>query len=128
MTSMVSPIRQSHEGAVASLDCLRYAFTEVGRGIAVDFNIAGATLKLSFTATGPVYDYDWVEWTSSRHYEQFGLVRGVIETADRTVEFNGYGTRDHAWGTTRQCAMAALAMDHGSFSGRQGMGCLHRRL
>jgi hypothetical protein len=53
---------------------------------------------LTFDGYGPVFDYDWVKWTHSHHYEQFGSVNGTVRVGKRLVAFAGSGTRDHAWG------------------------------
>jgi hypothetical protein len=79
-----------------------FRVTRPGSAVRVTADTPALMFDLAFDAYGPIFDYDWVDWTNSHHYEQFGRVTGKIRMAARELQFIGSGTRDHAWGTRGQ--------------------------
>lgn len=69
-----------------------------GQTVQVTADSPELNLDLTFDGYGPVFDYDWAQWTHSHHYEQFGYVSGAVRIGQREFAFTGDGTRDHAWG------------------------------
>ena len=43
-------------------------------------------------------DWEWEDLTNSKHYQLAGKVHGKGVVGGRTIEFDGYGERDRAWG------------------------------
>lgn len=61
------------------------------------------SVDLSFSAFTPPYDYNAYKESlpkevAAEHYEQSGLVKGMVKVRGREVKFNGTGQRDHSWG------------------------------
>jgi len=92
------PYSGPHRGTTACVGTLRHTFEQPSQAVSFSLAVPQVTLDLQFASMGPVYDYDWEMWTASRHVEQFGAIRGVLRTPDREIAFEGFGTRDHAWG------------------------------
>ena len=45
-----------------------------------------------------LFDLAGVRKIASEHYEQSGIVKGIIKLGDKTINFDGLGHRDHSWG------------------------------
>ena len=41
---------------------------------------------------------EWMEWTTSGHFEQFGTVKGEIQIGSEKIEVDDLSARDHSWG------------------------------
>ncbi|MCB1668247.1 MAG: hypothetical protein R3E73_10890 [Porticoccaceae bacterium] len=61
-------------------------------------------VEYHFEANHPAYAYSTHEngcpqWIANDRFEQQGRAHGKVEFDGRTIEFDGYGQRDHSWGT-----------------------------
>lgn len=57
-----------------------------------------------FDANHPAYAYSThsngcPQWIADDRFEQQGYVKGSVEVDGREIEIDGYGQRDHSWGT-----------------------------
>ncbi len=68
------------------------------------WNSPKAKLDLTFEAFHPPYAYGAHEdgcpsYTATDRIEQSGTLKGTIEVAGKTFAYDGFGHRDHSWGT-----------------------------
>lgn len=63
-----------------------------------------ASVDFRFEAMHPAYNYGahaggCPAWMADDRFEQSGTVRGVLRLGEREIAFEGFGHRDHSWGT-----------------------------
>lgn len=63
-----------------------------------------ASVDFTFEAMHPAYNYGahaegCPSWMADDRFEQSGSVRGVLRLGGRELVFDGFGHRDHSWGT-----------------------------
>jgi hypothetical protein len=77
---------------------------------------SGVTADLTWTSICAPYDWKWWKETNSRHFEHPGRVQGTIKIGGRTIQFNGFGQRDRAWGSRDNAKFAQALWTPAIFS------------
>jgi hypothetical protein len=92
------PIAQDIGGDRVGFGPLTFDVIDPYRNWRVTFDDGVADVELEWQATTSVYNWEWQETASSWHYQHPGTVTGRITIGDETLDFEGYGERDRAWG------------------------------
>ena len=84
-----------HEHWTIGLEAFAVALDDPGEAYAADLRGDRVALgfDLEWEATAPVYDYPMVS-----RYEQSCRVSGEILVGTESIDFDGWGQRDHSWG------------------------------
>lgn len=86
------PERRHHIGA-SEFKCV-----EPWRHWQVRYEKGQDRLELDWHQLSDVCDWEWEDLTNSKHFQVAGKVRVTGKVGARSIDFNGYGERDRAWG------------------------------
>lgn len=72
--------------------------------VSVFYQSDNIDIEYHFDAIHPAYSYashkdGCPQWIANDRFEQQGMVSGHVRFADKTFTLNGFGQRDHSWGT-----------------------------